>query len=66
MGTVGLVSKRIDFTQDQRYTLSNSTKEVLKSVHKPMMVEVYLDGDFPASFKQLQNETKFMLEEFKR
>ena len=66
VGTVGLVSTRIDFTQDQRYTLSNSTKEVLKSVQKPMMVEVYLDGDFPASFKQLQNETKFMLEEFKK
>ena len=66
VGTLGLVSTRIDFTQDQRYTLSNSTKEVLKSVQKPMMVEVYLDGDFPASFKQLQNETKFMLEEFKK
>lgn len=66
VGTIGLVSTRIDFTQDQRYTLSNSTKEVLKSVQKPMMVEVYLDGDFPASFKQLQNETKFMLEEFKK
>ncbi len=66
VGTIGLVSTRIDFTQDQRYTLSNSTKEVLKSVQKPMMVEVYLDGDFPASFKQLQNETKFLLEEFKK
>ena len=66
VGTVGLFSTRIDFTQDQRYTLSNSTKEVLKSVQKPMIVEVYLDGDFPASFKQLQNETKFMLEEFKK
>lgn len=66
VGTLGLVSTRIDFTQDQRYTLSKSTKEVLKSVQKPMMVEVYLDGDFPASFKQLQNETKFMLEEFKK
>ncbi|MGS0747078.1 GldG family protein [Halpernia sp. GG3] len=29
-----------------------------------MQVDVYLDGDFPASFKQLQNETKFLLEEF--
>ena len=66
MGTIGLFSTRIDFTQDQRYTLSKSTENVLKSVQKPMMVEVYLDGDFPASFKQLQSETKFMLEEFKK
>ncbi|MFC6267934.1 gliding motility-associated ABC transporter substrate-binding protein GldG [Frigoriflavimonas asaccharolytica] len=66
MGAVGVFSTRVDLTQDQRYTLTNSTKEVLKSVQKPLMVEVYLDGDFPANFKQLQSETKFMLEEFKK
>lgn len=66
MGAFGLFSTRIDLTQDHRYTLSNSTKEVLKSLQKPLMVEVYLDGDFPANFKQLQSETKFMLEEFKK
>jgi gliding-associated putative ABC transporter substrate-binding component GldG len=66
LGALGIFSKRIDLTQDQRYTLSPSTEKVLKSVDKPLMVEVYLDGDFPASFKQLQSETKFMLEEFKK
>lgn len=66
MGAFGLFATRIDLTQDHRYTLSNSTKEVLRSVHKPLMVEVYLDGDFPANFKQLQSETKFMLEEFRK
>ena len=25
-----------------------------------------MEGDFPASFKQLQNETKFLLEEFRK
>ncbi len=57
---------RLDLTKEKRYTLSDSTVKVLKSVKKPMMVEVYLEGDFPASFKQLQNETKFMLEEFRK
>lgn len=66
IGAIGLFSTRLDLTQDQRYTLSNSTENILESVQKPMMVEVYLDGDFPASFKQLQSETKFMLEEFKK
>ena len=59
-------STRIDLTQEKRYTLTDSTIKTLKSVKKPMMIEVYLDGDFPASFKQLQNETKFMLEEFRK
>ena len=60
IGMSGLVYKRFDLTAEKRYTLSDSTIKVLESVNKPMTVEVYLDGDFPASFKQLQNETKFM------
>ncbi len=66
LGTFGIFSSRFDLTKEKRYTLSNSSVKVLKSVKKPMMVEVYLEGDFPASFKQLQNETKFMLEEFRK
>lgn len=57
---------RLDLTKEKRYTLSDSTIKVLKSVQKPLTVDVYLEGDFPASFKQLQNETKFMLEEFRK
>ena len=62
----GVVSKRLDLTQEKRYTLTEATIKTLKSIKKPMMIEVYLDGDFPASFKQLQNETKFILEEFRK
>lgn len=57
---------RLDLTKEKRYTLSESTVKVLESVKKPLTVEVYLEGDFPASFKQLQSETKFMLEEFRK
>ncbi|QBO59454.1 gliding motility-associated ABC transporter substrate-binding protein GldG [Chryseobacterium salivictor] len=66
MGTFGIFSKRFDLTQEKRYTLSASTIKVLKSVAKPLTFEVYLEGDFPASFRQLQNETKFILEEFRK
>ncbi|MCX8523758.1 gliding motility-associated ABC transporter substrate-binding protein GldG [Chryseobacterium formosus] len=57
---------RLDLTKEKRYTLSDSTIKVLESVKKPLTVDVYLEGDFPASFKQLQSETKFMLEEFRK
>lgn len=57
---------RLDLTKEKRYTLSESTIKVLESVKKPLTVDVYLEGDFPASFKQLQSETKFMLEEFRK
>lgn len=65
-GVFGLFSKRFDLTEENRYTLSDATLKTLKSVKKPMLIEVYLEGDFPASFKQLQSETKFLLEEFRK
>ncbi len=57
---------RLDLTKEKRYTLSESSVKVLESIKKPLTVEIYLEGDFPASFKQLQGETKFMLEEFRK
>lgn len=66
IGMSGLVYKRFDLTAEKRYTLSDSTIKVLENVKKPMTIEVYLEGDFPASFKQLSNETKFMLDEFRK
>lgn len=66
LGVIGLFKFRVDLTQEKRYTLSETTVNLLKSIQKPLTVEVYLEGDFPASFKQLQQETRFMLEEFHR
>jgi len=66
LGILGIFKFRIDLTQEKRYTLSDNTIKVLESVKKPLNIDVYLEGDFPASFRQLQNETKFMLEEFRR
>ncbi len=66
LGAFGVFSYRADLTAEKRYTLSDNSVKVLEAVEKPLLVEVYLDGDFPASFKQLQNETRFMLEEFRK
>lgn len=66
LGVFGIFSQRFDLTQEKRYTLAESTVKILKSVDRPLNVVVYLEGDFPASFRQLQNETKFILEEFRK
>lgn len=63
---LGGIKFKWDLTQEKRYTLSESTQKILKNVKKPLIIDVYLEGDFPASFKQLQNETQFLLEEFRR
>ena len=56
---------RIDLTSERRYTLSKSTKEMLRSIDEPVLFRVYLEGEFPADFKRLQNETKEMLNQFR-
>ncbi|UGS21929.1 gliding motility-associated ABC transporter substrate-binding protein GldG [Flavobacterium cyclinae] len=56
--------KRFDLTQDKRYTLSETTLNIIKSVDSPLYIEVYLEGNFPPEFKRLQIETKQLLEEF--
>jgi gliding-associated putative ABC transporter substrate-binding component GldG len=56
--------KRFDLTQDKRYTLSETTLNIIKDVEGPLYIEVYLEGNFPPEFKRLQNETKQLLEEF--
>lgn len=66
LGTFGIFSSRFDLTAEKRYTLSEASISVLKEIKKPLMIEVYLEGDFPANFKQLQKETQFMLEEFRK
>ena len=55
--------KRFDLTQDKRYTLSNTTNNIISKVDKTLFVTVYLEGDFPSEFKRLQVETRQFLEE---
>lgn len=57
--------KRFDLTEDRRYTLSNTTKNLIKNVDDNIYISVYLKGDFPSEFKRLQIETASLLEELK-
>ena len=56
---------RFDLTQDKRYTLSPTSLKILKDVKDPLIVDVFLKGQFPGEFKKLQIETQQLLEEFK-
>lgn len=59
------VFHRFDLTAEKRYTLSDATKKLLSDLDDVVFVKVYLEGDFPAGFKRLRNETKEMLDEFR-
>lgn len=55
--------KRFDLTKDQRYTLSETTTNIISKIDKNLFITVYLEGDFPSEFKRLQLETRQYLEE---
>ncbi|MGA9269193.1 MAG: gliding motility-associated ABC transporter substrate-binding protein GldG [Lutimonas sp.] len=57
------VYERFDLTRDNRYTLSDETISLVESLKEPIIVKVYLQGDFPSEFKRLQAETDQLLEE---
>ena len=56
---------RFDLTQDKRYTLSTTSLNILKDVKEPLIIDVFLKGQFPSEFKKLQTETQQILEEYK-
>ena len=55
---------RLDLTSEKRYTLSPSTKKMLTELDDVVYFKVYLEGDFPAGFQRLRNETREMLNQF--
>lgn len=56
---------RVDLTSEKRYTLSNSTKDVLRQLEAPVYFRVYLAGDLPPDFVRFQQTIKEMLDEFR-
>jgi gliding-associated putative ABC transporter substrate-binding component GldG len=56
--------KRFDLTAEKRYTLSESTKKLIKNLDDVLYLKIYLQGDFNPSFTRLKNETKELLDEY--
>ena len=57
--------KRFDLTSEKRYTLSESSRKLLKKLDDVVYIKVYLQGDFNPNFTRLKNETKELLDEFR-
>lgn len=56
---------RLDLTAEKRYTLSKPTRQLIRDLDDVVFFKVYLEGDFPAGFKQLSRATREMLDEFR-
>ena len=54
---------RMDLTAEKRYTLSNQSKQLIKSLDKPLEVILYLNGDLNPAFDRLRTSATDMLDE---
>jgi ABC-2 type transport system permease protein len=55
---------RVDLTEDKRYTIAPATRQLLARLDQDVTIDVYLEGDFPARFRRLQNAVRETLQEF--
>ncbi|MEI8007171.1 MAG: Gldg family protein [Bacteroidota bacterium] len=55
---------RLDFTADKRYTLSEATKNILRSMKEPVTVTAYISEELPPDFARLRRDFKDELTEY--
>lgn len=56
---------RIDLTEDKRYSVTSTSRDLLKSLQEELTIDVFLKGDFPAEFRKLSTTTNEFLSIFR-
>ncbi|MDX2249362.1 MAG: Gldg family protein [Bacteroidia bacterium] len=56
---------RLDFTADRRYTLSQSTKDIVKAVEEPVTITAYFSRNLPPELSKTATDLKDILAEYK-
>ena len=52
---------RKDLTEEKRYSLTTTTKDLIRALRNDVVVDVFLTGDLPSGFKKLSNSTQEFL-----
>ncbi len=55
---------RLDFTADKKFTLSNATKDILKSLKEPVTVKAYFSENLPPDIAKTRRDFKELLVEY--
>jgi ABC-2 type transport system permease protein len=64
-----ILYKRIDMTEDQRFSLAQGTIKFLsneETFNNRLSIKIYLDGNLPAELKSFRNAIEDKLQEFKQ
>lgn len=56
--------KRIDLTNENRFTISTPVKNILRNIDQKMEIYIFLRGDIPSGFKKLSVSAQELLQEF--
>ncbi|MDR1056165.1 MAG: gliding motility-associated ABC transporter substrate-binding protein GldG [Prevotellaceae bacterium] len=54
---------RIDLTSDERYTVAEVSKKIIKNLDDIVFIRIYLDGEMPVTMKKFQQSVREKLEE---
>ena len=57
---------RWDLTKEKRYSLSEVSKQTAKELEAPMLISIYLDGDFPPLIRKFQETIRTTILELKQ
>ena len=57
--------KRFDLTKEKRYTLSESTRNIVSQLEDEVYITIFLEGELPLDYKRLQSATRDMLNEYR-
>jgi gliding-associated putative ABC transporter substrate-binding component GldG len=55
---------RLDYSADQRYTLSKATKDILSQLSEPVTISAYFSEDLPPNIEQVRQDFRDMLLEY--
>lgn len=55
----------LDLTKEKRFTLTEPTKNLLRNMEDVAVIDVYLEGSFPAGFQRLKEATIERLQSFR-
>ena len=55
---------RLDLTKSKEYTLSKSTKNIIKNLEDPITVSAYFSKDLPANIAKVRTDFKDLLVEY--
>jgi len=61
-----LYTSQLDLTKEHRYTLSESSQQIVAALKNPVKIHLYLGGDLPPYYQTIAQATTELLQHFKQ